>query len=139
MPLSDKHNLPIRGFKAEKDPYREDVEAVQEYANQILGTAHKVYGAEKKINERYGIILRALHHFGFTVDQLKLAIDNAKNHHYWGSNASNVKDLIKLFRKEANIGELVGYTGGPLNAKADLRHLENRAIYGDKVVETFEF
>lgn len=138
MPLNSYH-LPLAGFDKTKDPYKTDIESIQAHANEVLGTEQSVYGRDEKINERYGIILRALHHFGFTVDQLKLAINNAKNHHYWGTSASNVKDLIKLFRKEANIGELVEYSGSPKNAKVDMRHLENRAIYGDKTVTTFEF
>lgn len=136
MPISKGYHLPLSGFDPKKDPYQPDVEAVQEYANAVLKTEHSVYAPDGGVGERYGVILRALHHFGYTIDQLKKAIDTVPNHHYWSK--SGVKDLAKLFRKDSNIDQLVNYVP-PTNLKADTRHLEMRAIYGPKTVTTEEF
>lgn len=114
--------LPVKdGFDPKRDPYRADIEAIQAYANDSWNTSHGLYGAAGAPNERYGVIFRCLHHFGFSVDVLKKAIDTVETHDFWGP--SKVRNLSNLFRKQSTIERLIDYDP-PANLKYDRRALD---------------
>jgi biotin operon repressor len=137
LPVTADH-LPLNSkFKTQHDPFRADIEAAQAYANERFGIKHTLLDGAGKQNERYGVLFRALNHFGFTLEDLKRGLDNVLKHHYWAG--TNVRDTTKLFRNLATAEELINYKA-PLNQKTDLRHLDLREVRGpDKILESFEF
>ena len=132
--------LPSADFDPRRDPFRPDVEAVQEYANQLFGTAHGSYAASGKANDRYKRIHRQLHWHKRSVDDLRLALDECKADQWWRE--KGIVDTETIFRTDKNVQQWLdrgqGNTRRPAPNARDTRHLECAPLLPGQVADSYE-
>jgi hypothetical protein len=83
-PPPPKYPRKVYQAKYPNDPYLEQVKEVQAHANLVFRTRHRLFvgedetsGATPRHTARYTVIRRCLTDWGFTVQELKWALDKA--------------------------------------------------------------